>query len=110
MDSKKVEIDCINCHERLTIDFSIDSFSSQIQIFNGRKQQKRTYIKECPNCHTVNSVTSDKKEEWGNRKGPNIKLFMFSGLFGCLGFIVVGLLFLYFALTGFVYVVDWLFN
>lgn len=110
MEGKKVEMECRNCHERMTIDYSTDRFSTQIQIFNGKKQQKRTYIKECPHCHTINSVTSEKKEEWGNRKGPNFKLFMFSGLFGCIGFIVIGILLLYFAFKGFGFVVDWLFN
>lgn len=110
MDGKIVEIHCRNCQEQMTIDFSADNFSSEIQIFNGKKQQKRTYSKKCPYCQTINSVTSDKKEEWGNRKGPNIKLFLFSGIFSCLGIIVIGLLFLYFAFKGFGFVVDWLIN
>lgn len=81
MEGKKVEIECRNCQEQMTIDFSSDRFSSQIQIFNGKKQQKRTYIKECPHCHTINSVTSDKK-----RSGAIEKALILSCLFfpGCL--------------------------
>ncbi|MGN7476356.1 redox protein [Solibacillus silvestris] len=110
MEPKKVDINCRNCHEQMTIDFATDNFSSEIQLLNGKKQQKRTYIKKCPYCETINHITSNKKEEWGNRKGPNIKLFLFSGMFSCLAFAVIGLLFIYFAFKGFGFVVDWLFN
>ena len=110
MEAKKVEVNCSSCHEPLTIDFATDNFSSEIQIFNGKKQQKRTYLKECPHCETINYVMSDKKEEWGKRKGPNIKLFLFSGIFSCFGIVVLVLLFMYFAFKGFGFVFDWLFN
>ena len=110
MEARKVEVNCSNCHELLTVDFATDNFSSEILIFNGKKQQRRTYLKECPHCETINYVMSDKKEEWGKRKGPNIKLFLFSGMFSCLGIVVLGFLFLYFAFQGFGVVFDWLFN
>lgn len=110
MEAKKANVNCSNCQEPFIIDFATDQFSSEIQIFNGKKQRKRTYIKKCPHCDTINYVMSDKKEEWGNRKGPNIKLFLFSGIFSCLGFVVLGILFLYFAFKGFGFVFDWLFN
>lgn len=110
VEAKKVVIHCRNCQEQMTIDFATDHFSSEIQIMNGKKQQKRTFIKKCPSCAAINQVTSDNKEEWGNRKGPNVKLFMFSGIFSCLTFVMLGLLFFYFAFKGFGFVINWLFN
>lgn len=106
METKKVILDCRNCHEEMTIDFAKAHFSSEIQMMNGKKQQKRTFIKECPHCETINTVTSEVKEEWGNRKGPNLKLFLFSGLFSCLSFVVISILFIYFAFKGFGFVIE----
>lgn len=108
MEAKKVTLNCRNCHEEMTIDFATDHFSSEIQIMNGKKQQKRTFMKKCPSCATINTVTSENKQEWGNRKGPNVKLFMFSGLFSCLTFVVLSLLFLYFAFKGLGFVMEWI--
>lgn len=110
MEAKKQQIECLNCQERMTIDFATANFATAVSVINGKKTETRTYFEQCPNCDAVNKVTSDNKEEWGKRTGPNIKFFMFSGMFGCLLFLVLGLLALYFAFQGLGFVVDWLFK
>ena len=110
MEGKKVSLPCKNCGEEMVIDFETANFSSQIQIVNGKKQQKRIYIEPCPHCAAMNMVASDNKEEWGSRKGPNIKFFLFSSVFSCFAVIVIGLLAMYFAFKGLGVVMDWLFG
>ncbi|MEK4629139.1 MAG: redox protein [Solibacillus sp.] len=110
MEAKKVTVTCKNCGEDVLIDFNTVNFSTEIQVMNGKKQQKRTYIEHCPHCHAINTITSENKEDWGNRKGPNIKFFLFSGFFSCLTVIILGILAIYFAFKGFGFIMDWLFN
>lgn len=110
METKKVTITCENCGQQMEVDFNTAHFSSEIQIMNGKKQQKRTYIEHCPECHTINTVTSENKEEWGNRKGPNVKFFMFSGVFSCLLTIILAIVVAYFAFKGLGIVIDWIFG
>lgn len=110
MDAKKQQIECQNCHEMITVDFATANFATEVRVMNGKKSESRTYIEKCPNCGTMNKVKSDNKVDWGKRKGPNMKLFMFSGLFGCLAFLVVGLLAVYFGFKGLGIVFDWFLN
>lgn len=110
MDGKKVTISCRNCGEEMTIDFNQAHFSTALQIINGKKHQSRTYMEKCPHCETINTVTSEDKTEWDKRKGPNVKLFMLSGLFSCLTVIILAIVAIYFAFKGFQFVMDWLFN
>lgn len=110
METKKITVECRSCHEEMTIDFATANFATNVQVVNGKKSETRTYIEPCQKCGTMNQVTSDNKQEWGNRKGPNIKLFMFSGLFSCLMVIVISLFAIYFAFKGLGIVFDWLLN
>lgn len=110
MEAKKERIACKNCGEEMVIDFNMAQFSSEIRISNGKKQQKRSYFQPCPACHTLNVVQSENKVEWGNRKGPNLKFFFFSSIFSCLMVFVLGIVALFFAFKGLVFVMDWLFN
>lgn len=110
MEAKKVTITCENCGKLMEVDFNTAHFSSEIQIMNGKKQQNRTYIEHCPECHAINTVKSNNKEEWGNRKGPNIKFFMFSGMFSCLLTIILAIVVAYFAFKGLGIVIDWIFG
>lgn len=110
MEAKKVIISCENCGEEMEVDFNTAHFSSEIQIMNGKKQQKRTYIEHCPKCNTINTVTSGNKEEWGNRKGPSVKFFAFSGLFSCLITIILAIVVMYFAFKGIMTIFDWIFS
>ncbi|WP_413366388.1 redox protein [Lysinibacillus sp. 3P01SB] len=109
MEAKKVEVPCSTCGEPVKIDFNEAEFSSQLTILNGKKKESRTFIKKCPSCGQINTVTSDDKKEWGKRKGPNVKTVMFSGFFSCLVMIILFALFVYFAFKGLGIVVDWLF-
>ena len=43
MEAKKVTITCKNCGQQMDVDFNTAHFSSEIQIMNGKKRQKRTY-------------------------------------------------------------------
>lgn len=108
VEAKKETIECRNCHEPMTVDFATANFATEVRVINGKKSETRTYIEKCPNCGAMNKVTSESKADWGKRKGLNVKLFMFSGLFGCLAFIVVGLLVMYFAFQGIQTVFSWL--
>ena len=108
MEAKKETIECRNCHEPMTILFTTANFATEVRVMNGKKSETRTYLKKCPNCETINKVKSDNKADWGKRKGPNMKLFMFSGVFGCLAFVVIGMLMLYFAFQGLQTIFDWL--
>ena len=110
MEAKKVTITCKNCGQQMDVDFNTAHFSSEIQIMNGKKRQKRTYIAPCPECQTINTVTSENKEDWGKRKGPNIKYFMFSGMFSCLLMILFAIVVAYFAFKGLGMVIDWIFG
>ena len=110
MEARKEVIECRNCHEKMTVDFATANFATEVRVMNGKKSETRTYLKKCPNCEAINKVTSDNKADWGKRKGPNVKMFMFSGLFGCLLFIVLGVFALYFAFKGLGIVFDWLFS
>ncbi|MEK4229235.1 redox protein [Solibacillus sp. FSL H8-0538] len=109
MEAKKAIITCKSCGEELTIDFNQASFSSQISILNGKKQESRTYLEVCPNCETVNTVTSENKAEWGNIKGPNVKMFMFSGLLSCFVILFIAVILIFFAFKGLGTVMDWVF-
>ncbi|WP_274309879.1 redox protein [Solibacillus daqui] len=108
MEAKKQQIECHNCHEMMIIDFETATFATAVQVINGKKSETRTYLEKCPNCDAVNKVTSDNKEEWGKRKGPNVKFFMYSGMFGCIAFLGLGILAIYFAFKGLGFVMDWL--
>ncbi|MEG0472527.1 MAG: redox protein [Solibacillus sp.] len=109
-EAKKVTISCENCGEEMTIDFEQAKFSSALQILNGKKQQSRTFMENCPHCETINTVTSENKIEWGKRKGPNVKLIMYSGLFSCLTILILGIAAIYFGFKGLQFVIDWLLN
>lgn len=109
VEAKKVEIQCRACGEPVEIDFNKAEFSSQLAILNGKKKESRIYFEKCPNCGQINTVKSDNKQEWGKRKGPNVKALMFSGFFSCFMMIVLFLLFIYFAFKGLGIVIDWLF-
>ena len=110
MEAKKETIECSNFHEMMTVDFATANFATEVRVMNRKKTQTRTYIEKCPNCGAMNKVKSDNQADWGKRKGPNVKLFMFSSLFGCLAFVVIGLLALYFAFKGLGMVFDWFLN
>ena len=77
MEAKKVTITCKTCGQQMEVDFNTAHFSSEIQLMKGKKKQKRTYIESCPECHTINTVTSENKEEWGKRK----VLYVFRAVF-----------------------------
>lgn len=62
MEAKKITLDCRHCREEMIIDFATEHFSSENQIINGKKQQKRTFVKKCPHCETINTVSSNKKK------------------------------------------------
>ena len=109
MEAKKIQVECKSCGQQMEINFNDAQFSSQITIVNGKKKESRTFFKPCPHCGQLNTVTSDNKEEWGKRKGPNIKAFMFSGFLSCFVMIALFILFVYFAFKGFGIVMDWLF-
>lgn len=110
MQAKKVTILCENCGEEMTIDFDQSKFSTELQIINGKKHQSRTFMENCSNCQTINSVTSENKMEWGKRKGPNVNLIMYSSLFSCFTLALLSVVAVYFAFKGFQFVMDWLLN
>ncbi|MFF5994910.1 redox protein [Lysinibacillus sp. KU-BSD001] len=109
MEAKKIEIACESCGHQVEIDFNEAQFSSQIAIINGKKKESRTFFQPCPHCGQLNTVTSENKEEWGKRKGPNVKAFMFSGFLSCFGIIALSILLAYFAFKGLGIVFDWIF-
>lgn len=109
MKAKKIEIACQSCGQQVEIDYNEAQFLSQITIVNGKKNESRTFFKPCPHCGQLNTVTSENKEEWGKRKGPNVKAFMFSGFLSCFVMIALFILLAYFVFKGFGIVVDWLF-
>lgn len=109
MEAKKMTITCKNCREQMLMDFNTAHFSSEIKLMNRKKSQKRTYIVNCPNCNAINTVSSEDKSEWGSRKAPNMKFFVFSGMFSCLMVLVLAVVALYFAIKGLGFVLDWLF-
>ena len=109
MEAKKIEIACQSCGQQVAINFNDAQFSSQITIVNGKKKESRTFFQACSHCGQLNTVTSENKEEWGKRKGPNVKAFMFSGFLSCFVMIALFILFAYFAFKGLGIVVDWLF-
>ena len=108
MEAKKQQIECRNCQETLTVDFATDKFATEVRVANGKRTETRTFIKQCPNCQAINHVRSTNKKDWGNRKGPKVKFLMFSSLLGCLAFVVIGILALYFAFQGVVTIFDWI--
>ncbi len=109
VEAKKVEIPCRTCGEPVEIDFNTAEFSSQLTVLNGKKKESRTFFQKCSSCGQLNIVKSDNKDEWGKRKGPNVKMFMFSGFFSCFVMIALFALVGYFAFKGLGIVMDWLF-
>ena len=77
MEAKKIEIECKSCGQQVEVDFNNAQFSSQMMVVNGKKKESRTFFKPCPHCGKINTVTSENKEEWGKRKGPNMKRVCF---------------------------------
>ena len=108
MTAIKREAVCEHCHEPITIDFETADFSTQISRINGKTEQQRTYFIECPHCEKIATTVSEDSKEWGNRKGPSIKKAMFGFGLGCIGFMIVGALALYFAGQGIVTIMEWL--
>lgn len=104
------EFHCSECSHRYEVDLDKAQFSTQLSMFNGKKFENRMYFSKCPNCQHVNSFESDKKEDWGNQKSPNIAKFKFLIGGSCLLTIVIGALVAYFAGQGIITIMDWLTN
>lgn len=110
MEAAKKETQCEQCGEPLTIDFETADFSVQIARVNGKTDERRTFYIQCPHCKKITTTDSSDKAEWGNRKGPSIKKAMFGVSLGCIGFIALAAVVLYFAGQGVVTLFDWIFN
>ncbi len=107
MSAKIVQHNCISCNERMEIDFNIDDYSSEITIINGKKTEKRRFMKRCEHCGQINTYVSERKEDWGKRKGARNILVI--GAFSCLVMLIGFIALAYFAGKGLITVFDWLF-
>jgi hypothetical protein len=110
MEAKKVTIQCKSCGEEMLVDFETANFSTEVQVLNGKKKNKRVFFEPCKQCETINTITSENPEEWGTRKGPNLKVFMFSSLFSCLGIVLLSAAAIFFAIKGVMTIFGWLFQ
>lgn len=107
---KLKEFHCAKCFEHYEVDLNETQCSTQISVIKGKTTENRMYFAKCPNCGEVNTFASDKKEDWGNQKSPNMRKFKL--LFGgsCLLTLVMGALIAYFAGQGIVTIFEWLGN
>ncbi|MER1999191.1 MAG: redox protein [Lysinibacillus sp.] len=107
---KLKEFHCAKCLERYEVDLNETQCSTQISVIRGKVSENRMYFAKCPNCGEVNTFASNKPEEWGNQKSPNLRKFKF--LFGgsCLLVLVISALVMYFAGQGIVTIFEWLGN
>ena len=87
MNAKIVQHNCISCNERMEIDFNVDDYSSEITIVNGKKTEKRIFKKLCEQCGQMNTYVSDQKEDWGSRRGINIRNILIASTFSCLAMV-----------------------
>jgi hypothetical protein len=109
MDAKIVQHDCISCNERMEIDFNVDDYSSEITIVNGKKTEKRRFMKRCEQCGQMNTYVSDQKVDWGSRRGVNVRKIFIASTFSCLAMVIGFVAIAYFAGKGLMTVFDWLF-
>ena len=105
---KLKEFHCAKCLERYDVDLNEAQFSTQISVVNGKTNENRMYFAKCPNCGEVNTFESNKREDWGNQKSPNVRKikWMFGG--SCILMLVVAALVFYFAGQGIVTIFEWL--
>lgn len=109
MDAKIVQHNCISCNERMEIDFNVDDYSSEITIVNGKKTEKRRFMKRCEHCGQTNTYVSDQKVDWGSRRGVNVRKILIASTFSCLAMVIGFVAIAYFAGKGLMTVIDWLF-
>ena len=109
VNAKIVQHHCISCNERIDIDFNVDDYSTEITVVNGKKSEKRRFIKRCEHCGQINTYVSDQKEDWGTRRGLNVQKIFIAGIFSCLAMVIGFLAIAYFAGKGLITVFDWLF-
>ena len=109
MDAKIVHQDCKACNERVIFDFNVDNYSTEITIINGKRSEKRRFMKQCEHCGEINTFISDRKEDWGSRSGINVRKIMVMSTFSCLAIVVGFIAIAYFAGKGLMTVFDWLF-
>ena len=109
MNAKIVQHNCISCNERMVFDFNVDNYSSEITIINGKKTEKRRFMKRCEHCGQINTYVSDQKEDWGTRRGINVRNILITSAFSCLAMIIGFIAIAYFAGKGLITVFDWLF-
>lgn len=109
LNAKRVEIECNSCKERLDVDFNIADYSSEISIINGKKSERRIFLKQCDDCEHMNYIASEDPEEWGDRQGINANKIMMVGGFSCLVLILLCVVVVFFAGRGILVLFDWLF-
>ncbi len=109
MNAKIVQHNCDACDERMVFDFNVDDYSTEITIINGKKTEKRRFMKRCEHCGQINTYVSDRKEDWGTRRGINVRNILITSVFTCLTMIIGFIAIAYFAGKGLITVFDWLF-
>lgn len=107
---KLKEFHCAKCLERYEADLDEAQFSTQISVLKGKTSENRMYFAKCPNCGEVNTFASNKPEEWGNQKSPNIRKFKFMLGGSCLLTFIIAALVLYFAGQGIMTIMEWFNN
>lgn len=109
MEAKTVQHRCKRCEEMMQFDFNVDPYSTEVMIVNGKKKEKRIFIKNCPHCNELNMYISEHKEDWGNRKNTAVQKIFVGGMFSCLMMVILFCLIAYFAGKGLMTIFDWIF-
>lgn len=109
VNAKIIQQHCISCNERMDIDLNVADYSTEITIVNGKRTEKRRFMKRCEHCGQLNTYVSAQREEWGTRQGLNVRKLFIASMFSCLAMIIGFLAIAYFAGKGLITVFDWIF-